>query len=231
MVISRLIPIVIILWFLIFHSCGENIFSSFDQDTTSEGDSALNSGDFDAAIVAYEAALDDPSLSASERKEIQEKLASAYMGRTGIDIIDIIENASGGDGGDSEFDLIMNITPDATVSNLSDINKAVELLTSIKDPTPAQSFQTGLAQTTQAFLSIKSFVEVAEEGEMVDIDAENSVAIVESLAGAADSLATAGDFDEEGYGDQITTINQEIDTHSGGLQGYVNEALGNDNSN
>ncbi len=231
MIISRLIPIVFILLFFIFQSCGENIFSSFDQDTTSEGDSALNSGDYDAAIAAYESALDDPSLSASERKEIQEKLASAYMGRTGIDIIDIIENASGGEGGESEFDLIMNITPEATVSNLSDINKAVELLTSIKDPTPAQSFQTGLAQTTQAFLSIKSFVEVAEEGEMVDIDAENSTTIVNSLAGAAESLSDAGDFDEEGYGEQVSNINTEIENHSGGLEGYVNEALGNDNSN
>ncbi len=204
-------------------ACGGNIFSTFNKNDTSAGDSALNSGDYDAAIDAFETALDDPSLSASEKDEVREKLAAAYMGRSGVDVITILEKSD--TAGGSGFESIMAFTPDATSQNVSDINKSVSLLTAIPNPTPTQSFQTGLAQTTQAFLTVKQVVNATEDGQDVNMDATTAATAVTALSGAASAFDSAGGEDTEGFGDKVEAINSQIASDPEGLNGVVNEAI------
>lgn len=213
----------LVLILFLFQGCGGNIFSTFSKDSSSAGDSALSSGDYDTAIDEYEDALDDPDLSDDEKKVIRENLAAAYMGRSGVDVVTVIEKSASAQG--SGFDTIMAITPDASSQNIADINKSVALLKAIDNPSPTQNFQKGLAETTQAFLIVKQAVNAVEGGGEVVLDASSAATAVSALAGAADSFSSAGGEDTEGFGDQVEALNAQILADPEGINGVVNGAV------
>jgi hypothetical protein len=88
-----------------FYGCDSNMLESIADDSSDAADIeeatiALNDGDYDEAISLLEGKFDP----ASPDLEVGRILASAYMGKAGIDLTYIIENSDSG--GDDSFDSI-----------------------------------------------------------------------------------------------------------------------------
>jgi len=116
------IKIVMIIVVLLFFGCDSNVLDPIANDSNTDADIeeariALNDGDYDDAIslMAGKYNASQPDL------EVSRILASAYMGKAGVDLTYIIENADTGDS--DNFDAIasaLNLeTTDAALQSSS----------------------------------------------------------------------------------------------------------------
>lgn len=101
----RITYLLLIVILFAFYGCDSNMLGSIANDSSDaavieEATIALNDGNYDEAIDLLEGKFDP----ASPDPEVGRILASAYMGKAGIDLTYIIENSESG--GDDSFDSI-----------------------------------------------------------------------------------------------------------------------------
>jgi hypothetical protein len=133
----------------ILSACGDqNLFDGLsDHDTVAAtleaAQIAIDSGDFSAAITALETLCGTDSAAPTCDADTAALLASAYAGRAGLNVFDLIVTAtntvSGTTGSFSSFSTLL---PAPTANNENDLHDAVALLSSLlPSPTPNQSLE------------------------------------------------------------------------------------------
>jgi len=157
---------------LFLSGCGDsNVFSSLSDDSTEsakveQGLDALNSGNYTQAITTFEAAYaKNPS-----NPELAKYLASAYVGNTGFDVLDLVnrlseEDESGSSDDDDALETIGDLygydesgnVPELA-NKLSLLNQAVNLLAPGGVALEGMEFQAGLYSTLQANLLISEIL-------------------------------------------------------------------------
>ncbi len=169
MLASRsILPIFLFLSLLFFSmsmGCG-NIFEDMADDGTQEAkledaQMALDKGDYTTAVnmllsLCGLSANDPTTGNATCDTNTISLLASAYMGRAGLDLIKIIDTAAqdatiGQQGIFTEFSsLLIN-------GNEQDMENAVKLLKNMQGKTPEQNLQMAVAATADTILIIRDF--------------------------------------------------------------------------
>ena len=147
---------------LVFMGCGDsNIFDSMADDDTKEAQLeeaqiALDKGDYTTAVDILLGlcglSAENPASGAQtcDNNTIS-LLASAYMGRAGLDLVNLIDSAEPSTGSQTftEFSSILDLV------NAEDMQNAVDLLDSLGSArTPEQSLQMAVAATADVILDI-----------------------------------------------------------------------------
>lgn len=142
-------------------ACGEqNLFDGLsDQDTTAAkleaAQIAVDSGDFTAAIASLETLCGTDSSAPTCDADTAALLGSAYAGRAGLNVFDLIaavtNTASGTTGSFSSFSTLLSAP---TVNNKNDLHDAVALLASLSNPTPNQSLELALAAMADLVVTV-----------------------------------------------------------------------------
>ncbi len=174
---------------LALSGCGDsNVFSSMADDSSSaaktqQGLDALNSEDYSEAITTFEALNnqnpDDP--------EIIKYLASAYVGSTGFDVLDLVNILAEADesGSNDDRDMFETIgdlfdgDQDGIISDLGTkidmVNQAIDLLAPAGIPSQEAEFQAGLYSAVQAVLVTSSILDGANIDTVSDSDVDSLV--------------------------------------------------------
>lgn len=164
-----ILPVLFFILFLVYSmsvGCSNsNIFEGLADDSTKEAkleeaQIALDKGDFTAAISTL---LDLCGLSATNPtsgiptcdNDTISLLASAYMGKAGLDMIKIIDTSINATGQQDTFTEFSTLFLDPSI-NQGDMHNAVVLLSNIPDTerTQEQNFQMAVAATADTVLII-----------------------------------------------------------------------------
>lgn len=165
MLARRYVLPIFFLLFLLFYGCGDlNIFEGLADDNTQkarleEAQIALDSGDFTKAVDIL---LDLCGLSAANPasgiptcdNDTRALLASAYMGRAGLDLIKIIDTAVNATGQQGTFTEFSTLFLDPNLSQ-TDMHNAALLLSGIQGRTQQQNLQMAVAATADTVLIIR----------------------------------------------------------------------------
>ncbi len=137
--------------------CGENIFEDLaDNDGPAakieSAYIALNSGDYAGAIVLLEQLCGTDFSNPACDADTAALLASAYSGRAGLDVINLITNAS--TGGITSFGSVSTLIPAPTAANQADLSNAVTLLSSLPAKTPDQNLQMAVVALADVIVTV-----------------------------------------------------------------------------
>lgn len=168
MLARRYVLPIFFLLFLLFYGCGDlNIFEGLADDNTQkarleEAQIALDSGDFTKAVDIL---LDLCGLSAANPasgiptcdNDTRALLASAYMGRAGLDLIKIIDTAVNATGQQGTFTEFSTLFLDPSL-NQADMHNAALLLSGIQGRTQQQNLQMAVAATADTVLIVRDAV-------------------------------------------------------------------------
>lgn len=216
---------------LVFMGCGDsNIFDSMADDSTSEAkleeaQIALDKGDYSTAVDILLGlcglSAEDPASGAQTcDNDTISLLASAYIGRAGLDLIELIESAETSTGSQTftEFSNILVLT------NAEDMQNAVDLLDSLGSArTPEQSLQMAVAATADVILDIGGITDgfdpttglpdtIPSVTDPATIDAANE--ITGNISLILEGIGGSGIADADMSAD-ITTIQRSLSDPSG----------------
>jgi hypothetical protein len=133
-------------------ACGDqNLFESLADDNTAEAKVesakiAIDDGNYTGAIAILQGMCGTNPSAVTCDAETASLLASAYSGRAGLDVFELIENAVnttiGATNSFSSFSILM---PSPNAGDVADLHAAVEILASLSNPTPNQYLQMAIA--------------------------------------------------------------------------------------
>lgn len=146
---------------LFFGGCGDgNLFKSLAENESPESlkeaaSIALNKGDYSLAISTLQGLCGTTASASTCDSATSADLASAYMGRAGINatlINKVAESASSTT--ISSFTSFSSILPAPTAANQADLHAAVSLLSNIPNPTPDQSLQLAVTAASDLVVTL-----------------------------------------------------------------------------
>lgn len=203
---------------LLGSSCSsENAFELLDPPSTKQrGESALARGDYESAIKDLEKALqDNPS-----DPQVRQMLANAYMSRTGVDTLKIIQTISEGQEA-TEWGVLIAAMPIGTDANQADLQRAVALLEAIPpgERSSGESYQLAMAQTSLAVVTAKKYG-INESGQIQDdqidlITDGDAELIVGQLEGASSNLAGVNEDGASQGAEKIQSVTDSISNSEG----------------
>ncbi|MFZ5874996.1 MAG: hypothetical protein ACOYXU_01185 [Nitrospirota bacterium] len=143
-------------------ACGDqNLFESMadDNSTTAEIESAkiaIDSGNFDDAIATLEGLCGTSPTAPTCDGETASLFASAYAGRAGVNVFDLIENSVNLTSGATLGSLatFSTLLPSPSTRDKSDLDDAVELLGSLAAPTANQNLQLSIYAMANAVVTV-----------------------------------------------------------------------------
>lgn len=179
---------------------------------------AIDNKDFSQAI----AILGDGSFDLKNDPEAASLLASAHMGRAGLDVIKMVDEASqaatsGATGTFTEFSKLFSSDPVVLKDRQNDTKAAVDLLSGLPTKTPAQNLQLAVVASADIIITVGAELTggFQFDGRPKDIPPSTAItqAIVDRVANdvgfMADGVAGSGIADQELTSD-ITTIKTEL---------------------
>ncbi len=200
---------------------------------------AIDNKDFSQAI----AILRDGSFDLKNDPEAASLLASAHMGRAGLDVINLVTEAStaatsGATGTFTEFSKLFSSDPAVLKERQKDTKAAVDLLSGLPAKTPAQNLQLAIVASADIIITIGAELTggFKSDGRPNSIPPSTDItpAIVERVANdvifMADGIVGSGIADQELRSD-ITIIKTELADPSGtvtptSLLNYLNKING-----
>jgi hypothetical protein len=137
--------------------CGDNVFEGLTDGGGTAGKIesariALDSRDYTSAITILEGLCGTDISNPTCDAETRTLLASAYSGRAGLDVINLISKASAGSF--TSFGTFSTLLPNPTDNSKSDIGNAVTLLSGIATRTAAQSLQMAVVATADIVITL-----------------------------------------------------------------------------
>jgi hypothetical protein len=143
-------------------ACGDqNLFDSMadDNTTTAEVESAkiaIDNGDFDAAIATLQGLCGTNSFAPTCDGETASLLASAFAGRAGLNVFDLIENSVDAVSGStlSSLSTFSMLLPFPSAGDKSDLHNAVTVLVSLSSPTANQNLQMAIYAMADAVVTV-----------------------------------------------------------------------------
>ncbi|HET8759999.1 MAG TPA: hypothetical protein VFN94_02975 [Nitrospiria bacterium] len=206
----------------VLSACGEqNLFDSLsDHDTAAAkieaAQIAVDNGDFTAAIATLETLCGTDSSAPTCDADTAALLGSAYAGRAGLNVFDLIATVTNtAPGTTSSFSSFSTLLPDPTVNNKNDLHDAVALLSSLANPTPNQSPE--LAVVAMADIVVT-----------VGVDLTNGF---DPTTGVPNTVPTLTDVQNaETASGTVTQVSNDIDLVVQGVtgSGLANEDITND---
>ena len=142
--------------------CGNsNLFEGFANDGTTEATVEgaridIDNGNYTAAIAAL-LALCGTNLSAPTcDRETASLLASAYSGRAGLDVLDLIQEATNTASGETRgsFATFSALLPALTESNKQDMHNAVTLLSGLTSRTANENLQMAVVAAADLIITV-----------------------------------------------------------------------------
>jgi hypothetical protein len=228
-------------------ACGDqNLFDSMSEDdtTTAAVESAkiaIDNGDFDAAIATLQSLCGTNSFAPTCDGETASLLASAFAGRAGVNVFDLIENSAGALSGStlSSLSTFSTLFSFPSTRDKSDLHLAVAYLDGLPNPTANQNLQMAIyamadavvtvgVDLTAGFSSISGLPNVRPLETTIQ-NAENTNGTLTDVANALD-LALEGlsdpelGLENEALKNDIEALEASIDTDVDGSQGYVSAA-------
>ena len=198
---------------------------------------AIDNKDFSQAI----AILRDGSFDFKNDPEAASLLASAHMGRAGLDVIKMVDEASqaatsGATGTFTEFSKLFSSDPGVLKERQNDTKAAVDLLSGLPaNKTPAQNLQLAVVASADIIITIgaeltRGFKSDGRPNSIplsTDITKEIVDRVANDVGFMADGVAGSGIADQELTKD-ITTIKTELADPSGkvtstSLLNYLNK--------
>jgi hypothetical protein len=217
-------------------ACGDgNVFDSLsDHDTTAAkleaARIAVDSGDFTVAIAALVTLCGADSSAPTCDADTAALLASAYAGRAGLNVFDLIaavtNTTSGVTGSFSSFSTLL---PNPTANNKSDLHNAVTILSSLSTPTANQSLE--LAVVAMADIVVTIGVDLSggfdtSTGVPNTVPTLTDVQNAESASGTVTQVTndldlvvqgiTGSGLADEDITDDINQVEDSIDTNQDG---------------
>lgn len=166
-----ILPVLFFILFLVYSmsvGCSNsNIFEGLTDDNTKgakleEAQIALDKGDFTAAIntlldLCGLSAQDPTSGTTTCDNDTRALLASAYLGRAGLDVIKIIDTAvnTANTGTQGSIDTFTEFSKLLLNGKETDTHNAAIILSNIQNKTPDQNLQMAVAATADTVLIIK----------------------------------------------------------------------------
>jgi hypothetical protein len=193
------------------------------EDPAEDATIALEEGDPNKAINILTKALEGDSTNWI----YVSILALAYAERAGINALTLAQNmASNSENGTSssnEVTALFSILPDATDTNISDVDQAVALMITIPSDsrTTADVLKIVMFQTASLTLRTKKYDlngdGVVSTAELLAMSSGDAVTILSQLASAAIAFASGGSSSstDQAAASQITAIQTAIDSCSG----------------
>jgi hypothetical protein len=143
-------------------ACGDqNLFDGMadDNTTTAEVESAkiaIDNGDFDAAIAILQGLCGTNSSAPTCDGETAILLASAFAGRAGVNVFDLVENSVAAVSGStlSSLSTFSTLLPLPSASDKSDLHNAVTILVSLSSPTANQNLQMAIYAMADAVVTV-----------------------------------------------------------------------------
>jgi hypothetical protein len=216
--------ITVIVMLALMFSCGPNHLATLERDDPAEDATiALEEGDPNKAINILTKALEGDSTNWI----YVSILALAYAERAGINALTLAQNmASNSENGTSssnEVTALFSILPDATDTNISDVDQAVALMITIPSDsrTTADVLKIVMFQTASLTLRTKKYDlngdGVVSTAELLAMSSGDAVTILSQLASAAIAFASGGSSSstDQAAASQITAIQTAIDSCSG----------------
>ncbi|MBI3804451.1 MAG: hypothetical protein HY282_11890 [Nitrospirae bacterium] len=197
---------------------GKSVLENLGDDSTKEAKVekariALDDRDFATAIETLQELCGTSLTAPTCDPEIVSLYASAYAGRAGLDVFDLIKEGANqpAASGATSYTLFSKHFSSPTAANVSDIGAAVSLLTSIPSRTPDQGLQLAIASTSDLVIFLGSLT----GGYNTTTGKPNALPAVSSVNAAALSrvLADVGDMDTG-----LTEANIGNDNISGHIQ-------------
>jgi tetratricopeptide (TPR) repeat protein len=199
----------------------ENVFELADQpNDKKKGESALANGDYGEAIKSLESALrDNPN-----DPELRKMLASAYLSKSGVDTLKIVQQISAAEG-KTDWGAMVSALPGGTVENQSNLKRAVEVLDAIPESqrSSEERYQLAMAQTSLAVVTAKKYG--ADESGKVpaervsEISDDDASIIVTQLEGASGNLAGLEDSNASKGAGKIQSVANKIAASPGDTDG------------
>ena len=212
------LPVMFLAPCLVLAGCGsENVFEVFDPPNNKQrGESALARGDYDEAIASLESALkanpNDP--------ETRKMLANAYMSKSGVDTLKILQTISEKQD-QTDWGVLITSMPSGDAANQQRLQRAVAVLGAIPaaSRTQEERYQMAMAQTSLAVVTAKKYG-VDEQGKVASdkvdqVTDADAVVIFGQLGGASENLTGVEDSGAQSAAAKI-----------GGVVGKMNEAPG-----
>lgn len=216
-------------------ACGSNIFATGEaKDPAEDATIALDDDNPTKAIDILESALaDDP-----ENGRYLSILSTAYAQRAGVDLLSFArslapsgddDDDSGEGGGDSSsagITQLWGVMPEATDDVLSDIDRAVLILTTeipADQHQPGDTFKLGLYQMASISLHTKA-LDTDGDGalspeEILDLSSASAASLLLQLASAGATLATGeGDTSQAAAAERVASYQAAIEASPGDTQ-------------
>lgn len=141
--------------------CGDsNLFEGLANDGTTQATVEgaridIDNGNYTAAIAALQA-LCGTNLSAPTcDAQTVSLFAAAYSGRAGLDVLDLIQEAtSTASGGTGSFATFSTLIPDPTPANKQDLHDAVTLLSGLASLTANQNLQLAVVAAADLIVTV-----------------------------------------------------------------------------
>jgi hypothetical protein len=209
-------------------SCGPNPFASYEtKDPGEDATVALEDGNPNKAInILTDALKDEP-----ENWQWVSILALAYAERAGINALTLAQKMASNSGGQAttssnEVTALFSILPEATDSNINDVDEAVALMLKIPalNRTTADVLKIAMFQTASLTLRTKKLDTngdgIISVSELLGMSSGDALTILTQLASAAAAFA-GGDpssSTDQAAAAQISTIQSAIGTCPGASQ-------------
>jgi hypothetical protein len=206
-------------------SCGSSFLSIAEtEDPATDAVLLLERQKYDEAIAVLDAALaDDPSNASYKSLK-----ASALVEKYGLDPLSfalaMAENSSSSDESSNGITSLFAYLPDATSDALAALEEATTLLTGIPDAdkNAAEYFKLSMFQSVRMVMLTKQFSDAVggdfSAESLENLTEEQALAILDSLSGAANAVASAN-TDSNGNSGlaavNITSIQTSIAGQSG----------------
>jgi tetratricopeptide (TPR) repeat protein len=199
----------------------ENVFELAAQPSDKKkGESALANGNYGEAIKSLEAALrDNPN-----DPELRQMLASAYLSKSGVDTLKIVQQISAAEG-KTDWGAMVSALPGGSVENQSNLKRAVEVLDAIPESqrSSEERYQLAIAQTSLAVVTAKKYG--ADESGKIPADRVSEISdddasiIVTQLEGASGNLAGLEDSNAAKGAGKIQSVANKISASPGETDG------------
>ncbi len=198
--------------------CGTNIYQQFDNEDPAEAASAaLDEEKSDKAINILEAAIKEDPLN----YELVSLLASAKAQKGGVDTMDFALNMASS-GGTGDIVGLFTVVPEATTSNISLLQEAVNLLESIPeaDLYEADRFKLSMFYTSLLTLRTKLFDSNGDGSlsaeELLELDDASAVQILQDLVSAQSTISNySSDDGTQDAASNVNTIATAINDQEG----------------
>jgi hypothetical protein len=146
----------------ILGGCGDqNLFDSAADDTSTTGEVeaakiAIDNGDFDDALAILEGLCGTDTSSPSCDGETASLLSSAFAGRAGLNVFDLIENSVDAVSGSTlnSLSTFSTLLPVPSTRDKSDLHDAVEILASLSTRTANQNLQMAIYAMADAVVTV-----------------------------------------------------------------------------